>query len=115
VRRESFPRPCRRRPHRALLSYQWQSDRRGHVVIVSRVEGSRVFVWNPGKRGRGWQEVEYTSRRAPASLLLSAGAVLAFTAVWMRLCDTRNPATLRVAVIGGVIFGAWVALQQFGP
>lgn len=42
------------------------TDRRGggHVAIVSRVEGSRVFVWNPSARGRGWQEVEYTNRRA---------------------------------------------------
>lgn len=31
------------------------SDRRGggHVAIVSRVEGSRVWVWNPSPRGRG--------------------------------------------------------------
>lgn len=42
------------------------TDRRGggHVAIVSRVEGSRVFVWNPSTRGRGWREVEYTSRKA---------------------------------------------------
>jgi hypothetical protein len=42
------------------------TDRRGggHVAIVSRVEGSRVFVWNPAPRGRGWQEREYTSRHA---------------------------------------------------
>jgi hypothetical protein len=42
------------------------TDRRGggHVAIVSRVEGSRVFVWNPSTRGRGWREVEYTSRHA---------------------------------------------------
>jgi hypothetical protein len=42
------------------------TDRRGggHVAIVSRVDGSRVFVWNPSPRGRGWREVEYTSRHA---------------------------------------------------
>jgi len=42
------------------------TDRRGggHVAIVSRVEGSRVFVWNPGSRGRGWSEIEYTNRHA---------------------------------------------------
>lgn len=42
------------------------TDRRGggHVAIVSRVEGGRVFVWNPSPRGRGWREVEYTNRRA---------------------------------------------------
>jgi hypothetical protein len=42
------------------------TDRRGggHVAIVSRVEGGRVFVWNPSSRGRGWREVEYTNRRA---------------------------------------------------
>lgn len=42
------------------------TDRRGggHVAIVSRVEGSRVFVWNPSPRGRGWREVEYTGRNA---------------------------------------------------
>lgn len=42
------------------------TDRRGggHVAIVSRVEGSRVFVWNPGSRGRGWAEIEYTNRHA---------------------------------------------------
>jgi hypothetical protein len=36
------------------------TDRRGggHVAIVSRVEGSRVFVWNPSPRGRGWREVD---------------------------------------------------------
>ena len=31
--------------------------RGGHVAIVSRVEGGRVYVWNPSSRGRGWQEV----------------------------------------------------------
>jgi hypothetical protein len=36
--------------------------RGGHVAIISRVEGSRVWAWNPGRRG--WREVEYTSRRA---------------------------------------------------
>lgn len=36
----------------------------GHVAIVSRVEGSRVFVWNPSTRSRGWREVEYTNRHA---------------------------------------------------
>ena len=42
------------------------TDRRGggHVAIVSRVEGSRVFVWNPATRGRGSHEVEYTHRNA---------------------------------------------------
>lgn len=42
------------------------TDRRGggHVAIVSRVEGDRVFVWNPSSRGRGWREVEYTGRHA---------------------------------------------------
>jgi hypothetical protein len=42
------------------------TDRRGggHVAIVSRVEGARVFVWNPSTRGRGWREVEYTGRHA---------------------------------------------------
>jgi hypothetical protein len=50
-----------------------------------------------------------------APLVLSAGAVLAFTAVWMQLCDTRNPATLRVAVCGGIMLGAGIAFQQFGP
>jgi hypothetical protein len=40
------------------------TDRRGggHVAIVSRVEGSRVFVFNPGRHG--WSEREYTSRHA---------------------------------------------------
>jgi hypothetical protein len=40
------------------------TDRRGggHVAIVSRVEGGRVFAFNPGRRG--WREVEYTHRRA---------------------------------------------------
>jgi hypothetical protein len=40
------------------------TDRRGggHVALVSRVEGGRVFVFNPGRRG--WAEIEYTSRRA---------------------------------------------------
>lgn len=42
------------------------TDRRGggHVAIVSRVEGGRVFAWNPGARGQGWYEVEYTYRHA---------------------------------------------------
>jgi hypothetical protein len=42
------------------------TDRRGggHVGIISRVEGSRVWAWNPSPRGRGWQEIEYTNRRA---------------------------------------------------
>lgn len=40
------------------------TDRKGggHVALVSRVEGSRVWVMNPGRRG--WREIEYTSRRA---------------------------------------------------
>jgi hypothetical protein len=32
----------------------------------------------------------------------------------MQLCDTRNPATMRVAVVGWIILGVGVALQQFG-
>lgn len=42
------------------------SDRRGggHVAIVSRVEGGRVFVWNATGGRKGWREVEYTNRRA---------------------------------------------------
>lgn len=28
------------------------SRRGGHVAIVSRIEGGRVFVWNPSPRGR---------------------------------------------------------------
>jgi hypothetical protein len=40
------------------------TDRRGggHVAIVARVEGGRVWVFNPGRRG--WSEREYTSRHA---------------------------------------------------
>ena len=40
------------------------TDRKGggHVALVSRVEGSRLWVWNPGRRG--WSEMEYTNRRA---------------------------------------------------
>jgi hypothetical protein len=34
----------------------------GHVAIVSRVEGSQIYVWNPSPRGRGWQEVAYRHR-----------------------------------------------------
>lgn len=42
------------------------TDRRGggHVALVALVEGSRVFVWNPSPRGRGWQLREYTNRHA---------------------------------------------------
>ncbi len=36
--------------------------RGGHVAIVSRIEGGRVYVWNPSPRGRGWQEVAYRHR-----------------------------------------------------
>lgn len=36
--------------------------RGGHVAIVSRVEGGRVYVWNPSPRGRGWQEQAYRHR-----------------------------------------------------
>ena len=40
------------------------TDRRGggHVAIVSRVEGGRVFVYNPSRSG--WMEIEYTHRHA---------------------------------------------------
>jgi hypothetical protein len=40
------------------------SSRRGggHVAIVSRVEGRKVYVWNPSPRGRGWQEQAYRYR-----------------------------------------------------
>lgn len=42
------------------------TDRRGggHVAIVSRVEGGRVFVWNATGGRKGWREIEYTNRRA---------------------------------------------------
>lgn len=42
------------------------SDRRGggHVAIVSRVAGSRVFVWNATGGHRGWSEIEYTHKHA---------------------------------------------------
>ncbi len=42
------------------------TDRRGggHVAIVSRVEGGRVFVWNATGSRTGWREIEYTHRRA---------------------------------------------------
>lgn len=42
------------------------SDRRGggHVAIVSRVEGGRVFVWNATGGHNGWYEMEYTNRHA---------------------------------------------------
>ena len=36
--------------------------RGGHVAIVSRVVGGRVYVWNPSSRHRGWREVEYRRR-----------------------------------------------------
>ena len=35
----------------------------GHVAIVSRVVGGRVYVWNPSARHGAWREVEY---RRPA-------------------------------------------------
>lgn len=34
----------------------------GHVAIVSRVVGGRVYVWNPSSRHRAWREVEYRRR-----------------------------------------------------
>lgn len=34
----------------------------GHVAIVSRVAGGRVYVWNPSSRHRAWREVEYRRR-----------------------------------------------------
>jgi hypothetical protein len=39
-------------------------DRRGggHVAIVSRVVGGRVYVWNPSSRSGQWREVEYRRR-----------------------------------------------------
>lgn len=42
------------------------TDRRGggHVAIVSRVEGGRVFVWNATGGRNGWHEIEYTGRHA---------------------------------------------------
>lgn len=42
------------------------TDRRGggHVAIVSRVEGGRVFVWNATGGRNGWHEIEYTNRHA---------------------------------------------------
>lgn len=27
----------------------------GHVAIVAKIEGGRIWVWNPSPRGRGWQ------------------------------------------------------------
>lgn len=42
------------------------TDRRGggHVAIVSRVEGGRVWVWNATGGRHGWHEIEYTNRHA---------------------------------------------------
>jgi hypothetical protein len=42
------------------------TDRRGggHVAIVSRVEGGRVWVWNATGSHHGWHEIEYTNRNA---------------------------------------------------
>lgn len=37
---------------------------KGHVALVSRVEGSRVWVWNATGGRRGWREIEYTNWRA---------------------------------------------------
>jgi hypothetical protein len=37
-----------------------RSARSGHVAIVSRVQGSTVYVLNPGRRG--WREVAYQKR-----------------------------------------------------
>lgn len=34
----------------------------GHVAIVSRVVGGRVYVWNPSARHHAWREVEYRRR-----------------------------------------------------
>lgn len=34
----------------------------GHVAIVSRVVGGRVYVWNPSSRAHRWREVEYRRR-----------------------------------------------------
>lgn len=34
----------------------------GHVAIVSRVTGGRVYVWNPSSRAHRWREVEYRRR-----------------------------------------------------
>lgn len=34
-----------------------RGGRKGHVAIVSRVEGGHVYVWNPGRGG--WREVVY--------------------------------------------------------
>jgi hypothetical protein len=34
----------------------------GHVAIVSRVVGGRVYVWNPSSRAHRWREVEYRGR-----------------------------------------------------
>lgn len=36
--------------------------RGGHVAIVSRVEGGRIYVWNPSSRGQGWKETVYRHR-----------------------------------------------------
>lgn len=44
----------------AVAIYHRYGDR-GHVAIVSRVEGSTVYVWNPSRR-HGWREQVYRKR-----------------------------------------------------
>jgi hypothetical protein len=70
----------------------------GHVAIVSRVEGGRVYVWNPSPRGRGWQEVAYR-HRAISYRLPGAGVI-----------NRRGLVVLAVFIIALV----GLSLSQFG-
>jgi hypothetical protein len=49
-------------PVPGAIAVSSRGRRGGHVAIVSRVEGGRVYVWNPSPRGRGWQEQAYRHR-----------------------------------------------------
>jgi hypothetical protein len=44
----------------AVAVYDRKGRGKGHVAIVSRVEGGTVYVLNPGRRG--WREVAYPKR-----------------------------------------------------
>lgn len=49
-------------PVPGAIAISSRGRRGGHVAIISRVEGGRIYVWNPSPRGRGWQEQAYRHR-----------------------------------------------------
>lgn len=49
-------------PGAVAVFHRGRNPQSGHVAIVAKVEGGKVFYWNPGSRGQGWRMVAIPRR-----------------------------------------------------